>query len=323
MGDALGAIGQVAGAFIQSSAQKKIASNQLAAIKKQQEFLFSNLDPNVINAQSTKADILRAYSQLQLQGSIDPDLLKARYGSEAGLLKALDEINDPESAGAMIAELATKEAAAETSVAGQTKQQLIDRALEDLRLGAKLPPDVQAELVQAGLEKSGMVTGRASGQGQGGTMLRTILGEAGLRLKAQRTAEAAQLTQTAQNLESSRSQILQSLFPNLQQRQLATMGANAAAFGTAQGAVPQAGLSGTDVANIWMARVGATNQLTQNAADVAARQSAALGSIYSNLAGGLSRSVGPAAQQVSGWFSPGTPTTQFDQVGSDISGGAF
>jgi hypothetical protein len=65
--------------------------------------------------------------------------------------------------------------------------------------------------------------------------------------------------------------------------------------------LPGGGLSGTDVANIWLARVGATNQLSQNAANVAAQGTLGQAQNWGNLLGSQSGNIGNGLQ--SGWNS--------------------
>jgi hypothetical protein len=289
MGDVLGFVGQIAGSAIQADATKSAVGAQLAAIQQQRDALYKNLDPAVVNSQATQADVQQVLSQLALQGKIDPALLQARFASQNGLLNTVGTLGQP---AAPVATAATNEILGAGPQAAASQKGLIDAAMTQLKQGATLPPDVQAELVKAGLEQTGMTTGAASGQGIGGTIARTILGTAGLQLQQQRQQQAASLLGSAQNLQTQRQSILQQLFPNLTSNQLATLGGQTSAFNTANGAAPNVGLSGTNIANIWLARVGANNALTQNAANVSSAGALANGAIGANLAGGLSRGVG-------------------------------
>jgi hypothetical protein len=289
MSDLFGPIGQIAAAGIQASAIKDATKMQIDALQKQRDFVFANLDPNAVQAQATAADIQNAYSRLALQGQIDPALLQARYQSEANLLNQGAQIG---ALSGPVSQAAAGEALGPGGTAAQGKQQLIDAALQHLQEGATLPPDVQAELVQSGLERSGMVTGQASAQGIGGTLLRQIVGTAGLQLQAQRQAQAANLLGSAQNLEASRAQILNNLFPSLASTQLQNLQGTEGVLGTSAGMLPNAGLGGTNIANIMLARVGATNQLTQSAADAMGKSGMALGQVWGNAVGNATGMVG-------------------------------
>jgi hypothetical protein len=252
------------------------------------------------------ADQARAKNQLALQGEIDPNLLAGRNIATAQMV---DELAQNGVISGQVAEQATKEVM-EGAQAVQSKTALIDAAMEHLRQGATLPPDVQAELVQAGLEKSGMATGRSTAQGIGGTMLRTILGQAGINLQFQRQQQAEQLLASASNLEAQRSNVLNNLFPNLSNLQSQNLSRAAGVFSTSEGAMPSAGMSGTDVANIWLARVGAANSLTQQQGNVSANAALAQGQLASNAWGSAGVNLNQAIDIGKKIFST-TPSTTY------------
>jgi hypothetical protein len=316
MGNILGFVGQIAGSAIQASASKDVTQMQLDAIKKQQQLVYNSLDPSVIGGQATTADIQRAQQQLALQGQIDPALLQTRYAAEGGIKNQLDQILASNAPADQVARMAAQTALTPTPGLSDAKNKLVDAALADLKSGATLPPDVEAQIVQHGLEQSGMVTGKSTAQGVGGTMLRTLFGNEGIRLQAQREAQAATLANSAQQLDTARSQVLGSLFPNLTAQQTSKLAATGSTFGATQAAVPQAGLSGTDIANIWMARVGATNQLAQSAANAASQGALAQASIWGNAIGGATRAAPGAYSDIKNLFSSKVSTP-----GTDLSGG--
>jgi hypothetical protein len=265
----------------QAHAQRGATQAQTRAINKQRDYLFKNLNPDVMQPAVLAADTARAKNQLALQGQIDPNL---RAGRDVATAQMLDELSKNGLVSGQVAEQATKEAM-QGPQAVQSKNALIDAAMAHLAQGATLPPDVQAELVQAGLEKSGAATGRATGQGMGGTMLRTILGQAGVNLQMQRQQQAQNLLASASNLEAQRQNVLTTLFPRLSSLQSENLARSGGVFATSQGAMPNAGMSGTDVANIWLARVGAANSLTQQQGNVNANNALAMGSVRSGQLG--------------------------------------
>lgn len=225
-----------------------------------------------------------------------------RYASEAAQGKILSDITGGETNADKVAAQATNEALTGNAKMDEAKAALIDAALKELHAGATLPPDVQAELVQTGLQKSGKVTGGAGGSGVGGQLLTTLVGERGLALQKDRQERAAGLLGQAQNLEQSRASILGSLFPNLQSQDLNKFSAADTAFKTAYASAPEAGLTGESVANIWLARVGATNQLAQASADAAAKGGFAQAQL-------LNSGIGQGLNYVAGKNSS-LPTTQ-------------
>jgi hypothetical protein len=58
--------------------------------------------------------------------------------------------------------------------------------------------------------------------------------------------------------------------------------------------MPNAGFTGTDVANIWLARVGAANSLTQQAGNVQSAAALAKGAAWSSAMGGASVNLNQA-----------------------------
>jgi hypothetical protein len=269
MSEIFGAAGQIASAAISAGAIKDATQMQIDALNRQRDFVFSQLNPDVIQGAATSADITRAQQKLALQAQIDPALLGTRYAAQGNILSGVQGLNGgPDQA---VANVAAQEGVAGVPGMQDAKKKLVDAALHELSLGATLPPDIQNELVQTGLEKTGMVTGSASAKGFGGHLLRQILGTAGEQLQAQRQQRASALTQTAQGLEQSRQQILGTLFPNLASVQLGKLTGAENALQLSNNLMPAAGLGGTDIANLWLARVGATNSLAQSAADAAAR----------------------------------------------------
>lgn len=311
------AAGSIAGSLLSADAVKEATQMQIDALNRQREFVFQNLNPNVVQAQATAADIQNAQARLALQAQIDPALYAARYQSQQQLLDQAAKIGSE----ADVAAQAKREALAGTPGMEAAKNRLVDEAMKELKAGATLPPDVQAELVKAGLERSGMVTGSASGRGIGGQQLRTLLGSAGVQLQAQRQQAATNLLAQAQNLESSRQNILQSLFPRLSATQLQNLGATQGVLGTSAGMLPSAGLSGQNIANIMLARVGATNQLAQSAASVGAQgimgAAQGYGSALTAAGAGLDKFI--PTSTISGWFS-GPSATQ-SEVDRSLSAG--
>lgn len=305
MSEIFGAIGSIAGAAISAQATADATAAQIKALEKQRKFVYNELDPSKIGGAALQADRERAQNQLALQAITDPELLRQRYASEAAISQQLANITGGETGADRVAKAAEAEALGGGGVAQQAKQQLIDAALQELSLGATLPPDVQAELVQSGLARSGKSSGGAGGSGFGGQLLTTVLGGAGVALQKQRQDQAAGLLGQAQNLENSRASILGSLFPSLQAQDVTKLGAAQSVFANAAGAVPEAGLSGSSVANIWLARVGATNQLAQQAADAAARGGIAQAQILNTGIGNAVGAIAPALPSTStaaGWM---------------------
>lgn len=285
-------MGQVAGAAIQAAAQKEAMEMQIKALEKQRDFVFQQLSPEVIGGQAISADVQRAQNQLALQGLIDPALLQTRYDAQDAISRQLAQLEG--GSGQAVQDAAAAEAIAGIPRMEEARNRLVDAALAELDAGSTLPPDVQAELVGAGLERAGQVSGAASAEGFGGNILRQVLGSAGMQLQAERQARAASLTQAAQDLEGKRQTILQNLFPSLAQVQLQKLGGAQSALQASAALAPEAGLSGANIANLWLARVGAQNQLANQIAQVGAQGALGIGQAYGGLAAGLGRMAGGA-----------------------------
>jgi len=296
---------------------------QIDALREQKKFVYDELSPGKIGGAATAQDVQRTKDRLALQATTDPELLATRYAASQKLRQGVEELG--QGAGDQLAAQAASEAMSGSS--GSTnavKQRLIDAALAEIDAGASLPNDLQAELVKSGLERAGSVTPGASPNGVGGTIARELIGKAGIELKAQRQGRAAALANAAQGLESQRSSLLGSLFPSLKANQLANTNAAAGAFGVANQAVPEAGLGGSDIANIWLARVGATNQLAQSSADAAARGGMAQAQIWNGALGNASSAVGRAidskqGQQLFGNIFSGPKTDKYGISEADYS----
>lgn len=293
MSEIFSAAGQVAAASISANAARDATAAQIKALEKQRKFVFEQLDPARIGGAALAADTARAQNRLALQAQIDPELLRQRYAAQAAQSALLSDITSGESRADRVAAQATDEALTGSRTA-EAKNALIDAALAELQAGATLPPDVQAELVQTGLQRSGRTSGQAGGAGFGGQILTNLLGSAGVALKKQRQDQAAGLLGQAQNLENSRASILGSLFPALAAQQQNKLAATSGVLQQSDLLVPEAGIGGASTANLWLARVGATNQLAQDAANAAARGGYAQAQILNQGIGGAIGAIAPA-----------------------------
>jgi hypothetical protein len=251
-------MGDIVSGFMSANASEDAMHAQQSALTDAKAYLNENLDPNLVNQKALTADQQRAQNQLALQKQIDPALAAQRTTSENMLTGQLAGIGN--SASDQVAAQAAKEALTPQNPQSiAAKNALIDSALAQLKQGATLPPDVQAQLMQSGLEQTGAVTGAATAQGAGGPILQNILGQAGINLQQQRQTQASNLLTTAGNLDAQRQQILTGLFPKLQAQQMNNINATSSLLQQSNSMVPQAGLSGSDVANVWLQKVGAIN----------------------------------------------------------------
>lgn len=297
MSEIFGAIGSIASASITADAIKDATATQVKALEKQRKFVYDELEPGKVGGMATAADIDRAKQQIALQGIIDPALQRSRYAAEQGLEQSLAGLG--QGAAEDVAAQAASEALGSTGDFNALKKRLIDTALSEIDAGASLPPDLQAELVKTGLERGSAATGTANALGLAGNETRRLIGQEGLALQASRQGRAAALGQAAQSLEANRAQILGSLFPSLKANQLATIEGQRGIFNVAAGATPEAGLSGKDIAQLWLARVGATGQIGVSAADAAAKGALAQAQALGTGLGAATASIGKALPSTS------------------------
>lgn len=267
-GQVIGAGGALIGGLMAASAAKKAAGQQAAAMQSIMDNIKTNLDPNLVNSKATAADIENAKARLALQAQIDPQLAAQRQLSQQILSGQLGQIG--KAASDQVASQTTQEALAGVPGLQSGGTELVKQANDLLAQGGTLSPDVQAALMQAGLEQTGAVQGTASARGAGGAILQQVLGMGGIQLKQQRQQQAAALMEHASNLEASRQQILQNLFPRLQQQQMANINATSGILQQSNNMLPQAGLSGTQVASLWLQQQGALNGIASQIAGVRA-----------------------------------------------------
>jgi hypothetical protein len=287
-----GAVGNIVGGALNARAQVKAAKIQAKALKAARDFLFKNLDPAVIAKAAADQDIAQAWQRRAFQEQFDPELAKQREASQAMLSEQLAGIGQGPAQD--VAALATAEAVSGSESMQEVKNRMIDAALTELNAGATLPPDVQAELVQAGLEKSGMVSGAASPRGIGGNILRQEIGQGAIKLQADRQARAMALASSAQQLDSARSAMLQSLFPNLQAMQAKDIGMTSGILQQSNALMPEVGLAGRDIAELWKARVGAYAQGTKDIGEAGA-------SATKNTTGAIGDLIGKVGQGIDTW----------------------
>lgn len=274
-GAAIAAAGAVAGALISKSSADKAAEAQQKALKQQQS-QFNQLDPDLVNSMAQEADRARAKGRIALQEEIDPELGELRKLGKQGLLSSAQDDRLRKVSDTLFKEQAVQDPRLEA-----LKNELINRAQQELSAGATLPPEFQNELVRAGVSR-GAATGLAIDERSIGGPVASVLGQAGLALQRNREQAAASLIGQAQAITDARTNILANIFPKVETVRAATA---AGQFATADQALPEFGLSTEDIVNLQIARVAGKNQLSQKAADIKSQQALAQGQFTSQLIG--------------------------------------
>lgn len=303
------AVAAAGSAYAKSAAAKKAGAAQKKALGEQEAILRRNLDPGALNRLAQTMDRERALSRRKLQEETDPELAKLRQFGKEELLK---EFQRPEESrqSTQVARQLFQENISEDPRMAALKDSIIAKAQDDLDKGAELPAEFQAELVRTGLS-TGAGSGIGVSRNQVGGVTSRLLGGAGIQLEAQRTAEAQQLASTAQNLTTSRANILSGIFPTVKAVEDAKLARAGAAFQIGESTLPQSGLSGSDAVNLEVARRNAqvaargqrgvinaqlaTAQGAANAAYIQAAGSLASGAIGAYGAGALGGAGGAGA----------------------------
>lgn len=300
MGEILSAGGAIMAGAIQAGGIRDAAKAQQDALSKELLNINLGMDPDAVNQIALKAGQEQAVNQLNLQKLVDPSLAATRQVAGADILKSVQDINNPNSQSNQIAAEAIKNATTGSAGLDQGKSALISAALDQIKQGATLPPDVEAAMVQAGLQQGGSATGSATGTGLGGNILRTVLGTAGLNLQMQRQSQAAGLLQQAGVLQQQKQQTLQTLFPSLASVQLANLGGTTNALTTANALTPNTGLSAKDTANLWLQRVGAQNAAYTGQGNVTAQSLLGQAQAWSQAVGTATSDIGSAFSGMGG-----------------------
>lgn len=293
------ATGEVAAGEQNTAAINEATRLQLEGQAKMREEILAQFNPSVLAAAAKSQDIQRATDSLALQRQTDPGLAEVRQSSQQKLAGFIANLGNSQSdrLATQAGDLAEAGAKDPTQIALQDKY--FKTANQELDLGTTLPADLQAELIQSGLQRAGSSLGRANGSGQARNINTQLFGTAALNLRAQRQAQAIQLGTAGSKLQESRLNLLASIFPALKQNQLANISGASAGFKVANDALPNAGLSGADMTNLMLSRLGALNQNTQDTAKLAATGVVSAGAAQAGVAAANAQLGTPTA----------TPTT--------------
>lgn len=274
-GAAVAAAGAAGSAYAKKAAADKAAKAQKNALKGQKKILNEELSYDKVNQQAVAAERQRAKDRIALQEEIDPELAQLR---QLGKQKLLEQAKQPgaseqsvQVANQLFAEFQKPDQGLE-----KLKDQIISKAQEDLARGATLPPEYQAELVRAGIS-TGAQAGLKPVQSTIGGKVAQALGSAGINLEHQRTAEAAGLANTANDLESSRARLLESIFPTISTSEATQRQIAASTFGIGEQTLPQAGLTGQEAANLQINKGNTLMKIRGKRGAISAQQALAHG----------------------------------------------
>jgi len=266
--------GQVLGAGLKIWGDQKKREAEKKAFEIQRKAIESLKGIDVGKAERTIAqkDIEHYNRSLDFFRQSNPELARARDESMRGFEKAVGEAAGFFDEQKKLFQQQVAEAAPDPIVE-DIRRTLLEQTQANLKRGAQLPPEFQAELVKAGLEAD--VSG--SRQGTLSTRLGTKLGAAGIELEARRRQEAAM----ALDLDKALSQARQGILGNLVSQAAAIPGQQAQFYSTANevtnAMVPNIGLKGMDVFQLEEANRALENEKIMQIANIRAQDRLSMG----------------------------------------------
>lgn len=279
-GAVIGALGSAGQAYLNWDATDSALDSMETALKKQK-----SIDIDEMKRLASETDMARFREMLQFQGEADPQFAQLRNKGAAGLLRVLMQ----DATGQHLSDTAIKQMGEDLAGERESTQRLIDvlieRAEADLAAGATLPPEFQAELIQAGLERAGGRGESIEGRGAAGTEIRRLLGREGLALRGAREASALQSVSAAEALRARRASVLQDLavLDNNLRGAKAIRAGGAVTVGSQ--AMPAIGLTGADAVNLSLQNLNQENQNRLALGNIYAQKRLAEGAMYSGLLG--------------------------------------
>jgi len=247
MGQVLSGGSSVVTGLIEKDAADRAYQTQKKGIQRQEALLKDEYDPNRINVLVNKYDKGFLQKRLELQKELDPELAQLRQRGKESLLSELGQDNSTRQS-QQVANALFNENVKPNEAQERLKDKLFSEANAELQAGATLPPELQAELVRAGVSGAAGSGFAIDKNAIGGTVAHAIGSEA-VRLKQLRQNQAMQLGQAASGLQDARARILQSIFPTVQTAEQVAAARGATAFAIGNENLPSGGLTGREAAS--------------------------------------------------------------------------
>jgi len=249
---------------------------------------------------------------LKILQDVAPDLFKIREQSNQLFLDTLEPGQKADILGEKLFEEARGGVPQDLQKVNPIIDQLIGRSKEVLDLGGNISPEMQNQLLSAGLAQGAQSGTGIDRQGPTGNYLAKLLGTTSEALRSSRGAEASGLAQDAQSLQSGvdvlRNNRL-SILGGLTNTFNAINQSKANLAGAGQQYVlnnaPKAGLGGSDVLNIMEANRNQKNQANMNIAGINAQRDIQTGEMWSQLLTNSLNAAGILAGGVMGGMGVG------------------
>lgn len=298
-GSMIGMVGTIV-----SSEMNRHAQNKAYKIIKQSVEKQTSLDTGTAKAEAKQADLDRFKGSIAAQKKYDPLLAQLRETGASALADILQDDLHKNQEDSVLAQMVKENVPADTK-RNAVRDLLLDKAKENLDLGATLSPEYEAELVRAGLSTGSGV--RPTAEGPVGVRMRELIGVQGEALKQQRQATAQSELGLVTNMDSARAQILGNLTSSLVQVQNARADRAGLASRLGETAMPGIGLAGGDVVNLHLKQIQMKNRQMMALANAAAGNKLMNAETTGKEIGAATNFLGNAIGGMGGGGSGGTP----------------
>jgi len=263
----LGAVGSIVQSQLTMDANDRAHQKLSKAIHAQK-----GVDLDVAQEMSAKADTAKFKNQLDVQKQYDPLIASLRDAGAGALADLLTNDLHKNQEDSVLATM-VKEGTTVDAKRNAVRDLLLDKAKENLDLGAKLSPEYQAELIRSGLSTGSGI--RPTAEGPVGVHTRELLGVQGEQLKMVRQAQAQSQVQTVTSMDQARANILANLVPALSQVQTGRAQRAGAAISLSDMLKPNIGMTGNDVVNLHLQNIALENRKAMAMGELGAWKSTA------------------------------------------------
>lgn len=256
IGVAIAAGGAAYSANAKSKSRQDAIDKQVNAVKKLKEIDIEKSKQLVSDQDKAQyTDSLKFWREQnpEIAAAYDASVKNLQAEAEGGVGTITDKANNV--LNTLYGEMIPKDARIE-----QARSLLVESAIEDLKMGATLGPEFQAELVRSGLEEAGQTGVGLDRSGPVTSRLGTKLGSAGIELETLRQQRASQALGTADALTASRANILGNLLQNVEGAREVNRNTALASVGLGQATQVPVGLSGREVLNLDLSNLALKNK---------------------------------------------------------------
>lgn len=287
MSSAAGSVLSVGPSIITGAMEKRAAKKayelQVKGLDKQKALLKETYDPTRANEVSAKYDKQFVQRRLDLQKEFDPELARLREAGKKNLLAELER-DDSTRQSTQVSNQLFRENIKTPEAAERLKDKLFADAEEELKAGATLPPEFQAELVRSGITSAAGSGFKLDRRSIGGPVA-SVLGSAGIALRQARQNQAINLGNAAQGMVDARAKILSNIFPTVMTAEQTAAQRGAQAFQIGEATLPAGGLTGREALGLDIQGREGVRDLTGKRYDLKAQNKITQQRFLSNIIG--------------------------------------